>query len=262
MGQIGWGDVKTAKEGVSGSSSSQDLYLKIGVKNKIRLVGKPHEVNIAWMNGKKYVVPENYVSRLENLGIKCRTNYAINIFDREDTANGVTRVKVLEKGTKIFSAFKAYFEEFKDDNGKNIDPGGVDGPDWIIKATIPAGKDKRNTEYQVMPLGKVPFNAKEIELIRRCKLSDEEKKNFPLNERGPIDLAKLYDLDKASKVLDEVLSNSTSIKAGVDGDDLDGMEGTTSIEDIVSAAPKQTSTPTAKSADSEEDLDKMLQDAF
>jgi len=268
MAQVGWGDVKTSKTSDSGAKTGE-LFLKLDSgKHKIRLVGKPHEMWLCWINKKKYVVPESYISRLEHIGCKPRLHYAINVFDRADTEKGLTRLKILEKGTQVFQHFSTYFNELE------IDPGSAKGPDWRIIVDVPS--DKRQTTYNALALGETPFTAKEIELLTRPKKMDEEElKKLPLGERGLIDLAKFYSEENAAKQLDEILSKATGTasdtvdevakKAGEE-DSLDSLLGENDDDDgeeeVVVETKKTSSKAKTSAVESTEDLDDLLANAF
>lgn len=217
MGIVGWDSVKKSTKEGSGSRSGE-LFLKLSEgKHKIRLIGRPHEIYLCWINKKKFLVPEKYISRLEHLGFKPRLHYAINVFDRSDTENGVYRVKILEKGTQLFQFFSTYYNELE------VDPGGKKGPDWRIIVECPT-TDKRQTTYSALAVGEKPFTKEEIDLITRPKtMSEDELKKLPLGERGLIDLVKFYNEENAAKQLDEMLAKASGTAS--DSDDVDGISG-------------------------------------
>lgn len=217
-----WGNIKPNQS--SGSSQkNNDLFVKLGEgQTKIRLAGKqPAQVYILWIKGTRYIVPEKYVSRLENLGLKPRLYYAINCFDRSDTAAGEVKFRILEKGPSIFSAFSAYF------NATGEDPGGMRGPDWVISGTIPPGKKPRDIRYTVTPVAPVPFSEEEIKLIslpdmvKKGKVDEEQWKKLPMNKRGPINFEKFYDEEKWSQKIEELLSRAAGLDEGMDTEDVE-----------------------------------------
>lgn len=250
---FGWGDIKENNAGPSGSAKSQDLYFKIeaGQTYRVRIYGTPKPRYFAWVNKKvKYCVPDHLLEEFErHTGEKPRLTYICNVIDRADTKNGKTRFKLLEKGPQIFSNIKVFYET------TGVEPGGENAPDFIIKAT--AGKEKRNTTYNVMTLpGMSPFSEKEKELIDRQKrLSQDELKKLPLGERGPIDIESFYDLDKAEKKVQDLLDGKVE-----QVDDVSGLSGTVDSKDAVespSSKEPEISAPAA-SADQEESLDSLL----
>lgn len=176
--------------------------------HKIRIVGKPVEVLVAWFpvknkEGKtvniKVVVPEDYKERVEANNIKVTKYYAINCFDRADTENGVTRLKILEKGGSIFNSFRKYFD------ATGIPPGGKDGPDWVISADVP--KDRRQTRYSIMPMpNSSPFTKEEKEFLKK------DGKDGPLGERGFINLDEYYSDEKAAEELEKLLKKTSSFE--------------------------------------------------
>jgi len=150
--------------------------------------------------------PGNYIIRLVGPHIKCRKHfnpyratvqddernvdpawqagftpgrrYAINIIDRADS-----KLKVLEKGSKVFKNFANYKSITKKD------PAGKEGPNFAVVVTVPNlpnGKpDKLNTDYAVMPLEAAPFTADEVKMIK---------------EKGLWPLAELYKSTPAEKM--------------------------------------------------------------
>lgn len=262
---IGWDEIDDPKTNNGGGDSS-DLFLKLSDgTHTVRLVGKPVVRYTAWIGKRKYVVPEEYINRLAAIDITARKTYAINVFDRADTAAGKTRFKILERGASVFSPFGTYFKEVIDEEtGKNVDPGGKDGPNWKIIVSVPPG-DKRRTTYKVMAMPKSsPFTKAEAELIRRPKtMTEEELKKLPLGERGLIDLERFYDLNKAKEELDKVLAAGGTGTAD-EGDDLDvasaSMSGSEDTEDELTAKASTSAGPVSNGK--EDDLDDMIANAF
>jgi len=179
-----------------------DLFMKLEEGNhQIRLVGPVHTMLAVWANNKRYVIPADLKSRVEQAGYKVRDLYAINIFDRADSANSKVRFKILEKGSGLFGYFKNYHEQVK------IDPAGNQGTDWSIKVVVPNG-NKRATKYITMPMMQTKFNAAETALIKRKPQENDIENNISLGERGLINLKKIYDEEKARKlVIEELLGN-------------------------------------------------------
>jgi hypothetical protein len=278
MPNVEWTKVRSVSESqkVTGKSNTE-LFMKLDEgRHQIRLVGKPYEVLLGWANGKKIVIPEKYIARLDSLGIKARLHYVINVFDRNDTKQGIYRTKLLEKGATIFANFKTYHDEIVDESGKNINPGGKNGPDWVINVEVPTvkgKKDKRGTKYNIVPLASTPFTAKEIEFLTRKdrvvdveegkeapkgKISKIDFNKLPLNERGIVDLEKLYDPEVWGERIEKLLNDGTLSPSTGEGnsdsvdDVIDSVTGGDSLASIVSSSPEATI----------EDLDSMLEDSL
>lgn len=228
MGTVGWGDVKKEKGSPKNftKGGGSDLFVKLPEgKHTIRLVGKPHEIHIAWIKNQetgrneKFLVPQKggYAQRLKNLNIEVRQYFAVNCFVKEDEK---VRIRILEKGPSIFNSFGTWYENFTYPEGhkragENIDPGGVDGPNFLVVAETPNGKNaNQRTTYNVIALQQTPFNKAQLELLNRS--NDPEKyKDLPLGERGLVKLKEFYDEEKAAERLDKKLRDL----AGIDVDD-------------------------------------------
>lgn len=242
-----WGDIPEPSKPGSGSGKASDLYMKLepGEKYRVRIYGNPVIRNFAWHNGVKYNVPDDLCEDFErHTGEKPRVYIVTNLIDRNDTKNGKTRFKLLEKGTTVFATMKTYQEE------TGVSPGSDKAPDFLIKA-IP-GKERRNTKYEVMNLpGEAPFSEKEKELINRPnKMDADELKKLPLGERGPIDLDALYDMEKGRKKVMDLLDGN-----GDDGEDVAELTGEVEESNDSEDRPKK-----AKSAPSHEDDEENLDD--
>ena len=226
---------KQKKAKKKGGGSSNNLFMKLGDKEQVRLVGKPESVNVAWINGSKFIVPEDLIERVEESeGIEVRTYYVSNVIDRHDDK---LRFKILEKGPGVFKPIIARFQDVKDDDGSDIEPGGPKGGDWLI---VKEGTGK-NTSYNVSYIKETPFNPEERELIALTKKAMEDPesyKDIPLGEKGLIDLKRMYNLDKAREKLEEYfktqslaedtdVSKNTSNSSDVD---LDGADQ--KVEDL------------------------------
>lgn len=179
-GYKSWGEVgtKPPKSSNGGSQSSiEHLTLAEGPTYRIRLVGKPYQF---WRHYE--------VLRATSPGFKSdvawqaghvpRERYAILILDRNDN----NKLKILEAGPAVFNEFKNYFEL------KQRDPGGKEGPDWMIQVKVPSRtkdgktiKDKRQTQYKVMADESAPFNAEEQKYIKDnwVELKDVKKPTDP-----------------------------------------------------------------------------------
>jgi len=192
-------------KGASGNTKANELFMKIKDKHRVRFVGEPERIHIAWIGKKKYVVPQNYIERVEAAGHTVRDYFAINIFDRNDKdENGKQRlrVKILEKGRSIFLSIKENCKLLEMDH-----PGDKDGWDWAISASIP--EDIRQTKYTVAAVKQTPFTPEEIEFFKRKK-DPEKYKDLPLGERGVIDLKQFYNEEAAIKRLEAEVFNSSS----------------------------------------------------
>lgn len=243
-----WGSIPDSNKSSGGGAKSQDLYMKLkpDTRHKIRLYGEPAVRYFAWHEKTKYTVPEDLIEDFErHTGEKPRLYIIANVIDRDDTKDGKTRFKLLEKGSSVFSVMKTYAEE------TGVDPGGENGPDFVIK--VIAGKEARNTKYEVMNMPKEsPFSTKEKELIsRKDRMDPEELKKLPIGERGPIDLESFYDLDKARKRIMELLDGNVS-----NPDNLEDIEDSLSIDEDEPVAPVKK--PKKAPVEEEESLDDLI----
>ena len=257
MGTISWGEIQPISSRGSGSGGS-NLFMRLGAgKHTVRLVHQPVRFYVAWIKGKKYIVPPDMVSRLESLGVEPRLTYASNCFDRADTAEGITRLKILEKGTSVFSHFQNYFNEVKDTKtGESVDPGGNSGPDWRVVVNVPPGADGvRRTKYDVIPLAPTPFSKEEIKLLARGKPENKEQyKDAPLGEKGLIDLNAIYDEEKARQKLEPLLRGEAGLETA-----------TESVSDIVSSPKQEDSkeeTFASSSSEDDPDIESLMKDLW
>lgn len=236
MGNIGWGEIKTKgdspknyKKGGGGS----DLFVKLPEgDHHIRLVGEPHEIHIAWIKNtetgknEKFLVPTKggYLQRLKSLGVEVRKYFASNCFVQEDDK---VRLRIIEKGPSIFDSFSNWYQHFTypkghKKQGQNINPGGVDGPVFLISAEAPSGKNaNQRINYNVIALQQTPFTKEQLEVLKRGKVDTEKYADLPLGERGIIDLSKFYDEEKAEERLKQKLRELAGISAD---DDNEGTE--------------------------------------
>ena len=237
MGNIGWGDVKTKGDSPKNykKGGASDLFVKLPEgEHTIRLVGEPHETYVAWIinpeTGKnnKFLVPQKggYLQRLKSLGVEVRKYYASNCFVLGDEK---VRLCILEKGPAIFDSFSNWYQHFTypkghKKEGQHINPGGVDGPNFLIAAELPAGKNQnQRINYNVIALQQTPFTKEQLEILKRGKDDTEKYADLPLGERGIIDLSKFYDEEKAEERLRAKLREL----AGIDDDDDKGTEDAT-----------------------------------
>lgn len=163
-GYVGWGDVG-GKKSYNGGGKGETNYpehvrLQEGTPSRLRLVDKPFKF---WRHYDPIMaISPGYADDVcWQAGHQPRERYAIRVLDRSDG----NKLKILEGGPSIFNDFKGYFELT---SGK--DPGGQNGPDWLIKVEIPMGKngrkDRRMTKYHVMRDEKAPFTKEELASIK------------------------------------------------------------------------------------------------
>ncbi len=242
----GWDDISDGKgkgKGKGGFDKSKstfnvDLFMKLpDGEHKIRLIGKsPQKINVAWIpnpykkdekvaKGKeskiKVIVPDAYIDRLKSLNIIPRENFAMLCFDRKDTVEGITRLKIIEKGPVLFRTFKSWAKAHAGDDGSFVSPGDLSkGPDWYIEAIVP--DNILETSYNLTPLDAKPISKAEAELLKRVPSEHLDK---PLGERGPINLAEYYatEKEKGAKILELFLKQNNS------------LDETQSVEDFVDA---------------------------
>jgi len=158
MAVVEWGKIEKTGQGGGG------IFLKLSEgKHKVRLVGKAFEYTKHWdpinvsCPGKDGGCP---ICNRDGDNV-ARTRYAINILDRDDD----NKIKILDAGPQVFTAFRDYWESAK------VDPGGKDGPDLIVKVEVPGG-DVRRKKYSVIPLQPAPFTEEERAMIKEKELHD------------------------------------------------------------------------------------------
>jgi len=237
---MGWKDIagkqkeRNDKAGSRGARKGDgDLFMstKGGGKFTVRFVGDAKEVNILWwpaQKGRKHIVPESYVEKMKALGYDVRQQIVSNVIDRDDSK---LRLKLLEKGMKVYGPVLTRYNEVLDDDGKQVHPGGEHGDDWRMVVDVP--EDIRNTTYEMSNLKPTAFTKEEKALFFRGskKNKDAEKyKDLPIGERGLIDIDNIYDSEKYIEALDKLIAE----KEG----DLDNSD---SIEDVVDAAAEEES---------------------
>ncbi len=96
----------------------------------------------------------------EGKPMKPKRRFAINVIDREDG-----QVKVMEAAEMVFKEFKKFYEN------NTIDPGGNDGPDFVIKVTGEGINTKYDTGFK---MGSKPFTAEEKALLKANKYDLDE----------------------------------------------------------------------------------------
>lgn len=280
MSTATWGTIKS-KEGKpviyknSGEGKSQDLFLKLPEgKHRIRLVGQPHDFYLAWIqtpDGKreKYLVPRTggYFERIRQYkGFDVKHTFATNCFYLEDSK---VRIRILEKqdsSTCIFNNFITWYENFKYPEGhakagESINPGGPDGPVWLIESKAPEGKNSnQRVSYVVTTLQQTPFTKAQAEIIARNNA--EQHKDLPMGERGIINLQEFYDEEKAKERLEKKLNEL----AGISVEAADDLPETASqpvknqdIANVIGVSSPETKTAPAPAAskasdESQEDI--------
>lgn len=162
MAMVDWGKIEKRSSPTGGN------FLKLTEgKHRIRLVGKAFEYVKHWdpinvsCNGKEGGCPLCLSGNEKDVA---RKRYAINILHRDDS----NKLKILDAGPQVFTAFRDYFESTQ------IDPGGKEGPDLVIKVEVPGG-DQRRKKYSIIPLNKAEFTKEEVAMIKEKGLHDLTK---------------------------------------------------------------------------------------
>jgi hypothetical protein len=288
MANIGWGDVKTKSDSPKNytkGAGNSDLFVKLPVgEHEIRLVGEPHEIYIAWIKNPetgandKFIVPQKggYIQRLKALGVEVKKNYATNCFVISDDK---VRLRILEKGPSIFDSFSNWYHHFTypkghKKEGQKINPGGVDGPKFLISALDPPGKNSnQRINYSVIALQQTPFTKEQIEVLKREKIDAEKYADLPLGERGKIDLAKYYDEERAEEKLknmhlelagiSKVDGNSDTEDAPISGsdDESDSPAGSDDIGDLIGEDSSSDDSQEVSENENEDEDSKLLKQA-
>ncbi|MDO8609301.1 MAG: hypothetical protein Q7R95_02020 [bacterium] len=239
----GWDKVvKVDDQKRSNKKKNVDLWVDLSKRRIVRLIGDPISFRSIYYNNRYYTVPLEYVQKVIDAGFKYPSyNYAINAFDREDTKNNITRIRILKGGPRIFGAFKLYYDTTSNHPGKN------DGPEFAIDPSEKELEDGRKIrDYTVMPLEKIKFTKKEIEFIS-LKLTKEECKGKSLGEFGLIDLQGFYGSKKNIQRIEELLLNPPNQKNqnnatdssdnSDDNDEKDNKpDGDNSIDDLLTSS--------------------------
>jgi len=150
-------------------------------ENLVRLAGSLKVFKAIWTQGKRFIIPTIYESEIMKQGHSPKSRWAINCFDR-NFIEKEAKLKILESGIPLFTAFSVFWKE------TSIIPGGNDGPDWIITKDS-SKKQKPYTIYSAIAANKgnpVPFTKEENETIKLT---------------GDSNLETLYDDDKAKNKL-------------------------------------------------------------
>lgn len=160
------------------NQGGQFLKLEAGKKYKVRLVSRAFKYFQHWepVICRSPGVDKATGQTLDPLmlqGFAPKPRYAIWVFDREDG----NRLKVMDFPATLYDQFAEWKANFNDD------PGGPNGPDWIIKLEIPGGGDRRRTKYKASNMDRTAFTAEELSAIKegdlKTKLADLRKANTP-----------------------------------------------------------------------------------
>lgn len=177
---VGWDEPEERKGGQGGG---QFLKLEAGKKYKVRLVSRPVQYFQHWdpvICRSPGVDPESgkTLDPLMLQGHTPKKRYAIWVFDREDQ----NKLKVMDFPPSLRDQFVEWKANF------NEDPGGPNGPDWIVKLEVP-GTDRRRTKYKASYLDKAPFTQEELKQITEGNL--KEKLNELRRENTPEEIRQL-----------------------------------------------------------------------
>jgi hypothetical protein len=148
-----WGNIDSKRRG------GKTNFLRLKSREKpytVRLFHKPKEVYRYYLNNKSAITadPDNCPVAIKH-GEKPKLRYAINVIDRDDG-----EVKVLEAPAMVFKEFKKFYE------ANQIDPGGNDAPDFVIKVEGSGIDTKYSVAYKMKAQ---PFSAEEKALLREKK---------------------------------------------------------------------------------------------
>ena len=164
---VNWEDATAEAKSERGG----DTFLKLvpGNKYRIRLISKPVRYMQHWepvICRSPGVDPESkqVIDPLMLLGYKPKKRFAIWVLDRED-GNKIKLMDFPQQLLDCFSEWKAMYN--------NEEPGGKNGPDFVIKLELPGG-DRRRTKYKAVALeGRTPFTDDELKRINEGKLKDK-----------------------------------------------------------------------------------------
>jgi hypothetical protein len=193
MGLINWDQVdnsaKNKPRNSKGGSYQNDKILKLaaGHTYRVRPVGGPIQFYAYYVanpsdpkrtNRAITADPVNCIIR-QKYNVEAKLRYAVNVIDREDG-----KLKIMEAPPSVFEVIKQWSK------ATGFNPGSKDGADFTIAVNLPAGGEKKRTEYTTTPLIQVPFTASEIEMLKKQGLYDLEE-NFKATPQDEIE-AKLY----------------------------------------------------------------------
>jgi len=224
----------------TGGASTLFMKIRAGEKHRVRFVGEPQFVWIHWDERdlsakKKIIISDEYVDKFKSRGLTVRRQVVSNVIDRKDEK---LRFKILEKGMNVFGPVLARYATVTGPDGKRIHPGGPQGDDWSIESNKPA--DIRQTKYTVVNLQPTPFSTEEKELISRSKkgkdgkrVVKEEFKDFPLGEKGLIDLEEIYNSEKYVQQIEELLKDVGSDVDSAESIEVEELEEAEDVEEEV-----------------------------
>lgn len=173
--EMGWEDVK------EGSGGNMDfLKLQTGI-NQVRIVSMPAMINVHWeksLDGStKKVICLGSGCPICKAGKAPQSRYQVKVIDRADSM-----VKILEGGTTIFNAIKAYA----------MDPDYGDPTKYDLK--LKKEGSGRETKYTVVAAPrKSDFTPDEIEAIDESKSLEEINKTKTIEEIMEMGLEVLAD---------------------------------------------------------------------
>lgn len=153
---VGWDE--TNDKGRQGGG--QFLKLEAGKKYKIRLVSRAVQYFQHWepvICRSPGIDPKTgkVIDPLMLANYTPKKRYAIWVINREEN----NKLQVMDFPPTLFDQFAEWKANFSED------PGGPNGPDWIIKLEVP-GTDRRRTKYKASYLDKTPLTEDELKIIR------------------------------------------------------------------------------------------------
>ena len=165
-GQVDWDSVDMPRN----RTKVNFLRLKSGNTYTVRLFHKPIPVNRYYVQGpggkSRSAICENPDTCPVALtrGVKPKSRYGIIVLDRGDK----NEVKVLEAPAGVFKDFKKFYDT------NQIDPGGNEGPDFVISVV----GEGLNTRYEVAyKMGSKPFTPEE-----KAAITEKRQNGYNLDE--------------------------------------------------------------------------------
>jgi hypothetical protein len=168
-------------------SGGQFLKLEVGKKYKIRLIMKAveyfqHFDPVACRSPGGVPTDPNdpnspikIIDPLMLQGFTPKKRYACWVMDRDDG----NKLKVMDFPPSLHDIFS----EWRTNTPDSADPGGVNGPDWVITLKIPPGGNKRMTKYYAQSLERSPLSEEEVKHLKSLglpeKLNELRKENTP-----------------------------------------------------------------------------------
>lgn len=193
--------------GSSGTGNTQFLKLEPNKKYKVRLVSKPLVFFQHWdpiaVRSPQPGDDGKIIDPLMLMGFEPKRRYSIWVIDREDG-----KLKIMDFPPTLYEKFVDWKTECNDD------PGGPNGPDWVIRLEVP-GNDKRRTKYNATALDRKPFTKEENEAIANGnlneKLADLRRDHSPDEIRQKLSDAGKMDAKPQPK---QALGSATNASAG------------------------------------------------